>query len=322
MKKYLLNIFIIMQIIFFSCLKQENSNLHIDEIIIEYSDFFVKLCLPFNKPKNITTVFSSAFDGLIIDEIIVDNKKIESNEDITAHFESRNSRIESLEKNNIIEMLWEVRQDWGSMYDENLSNGIFFTYFNNQDSDYLRSVTKAQLYNIPYGSKKIKIKYKVYYPNRVIGDEIYIKVFNLIWPDIRLADDYGNIKTPVEYINLGLIKPDNYISIDLPFTRHLDNLYINERSLLIYELIGDGKVINHDELNENISILAKNETLKKGIDSIKMIWHKHNNEDNYLILHGTKEIYMTYSIIFFMNVEGLSSIIFNDRICVKWEIDW
>ena len=312
---------------------------YIGELNIEYRNMYNKLFLPYEKPDEITTVFESAYEGLIIDEIIVDNVIITPQDDITGIFEPMGSEKSSVEKNNKIEMLWEVRQELGSMYDENINKGIYFLYFNYfLNKNILEYSLQPYSYNIPYGSKEIKLKYRICYPEGIIGETIYYIKFNLIWPEIRITDDNGNIIPPKEYIDLGLSKLNNdFLSVELPFIRHGYEPEINNRWLLIYELICDGKNINKEEVNsqenENIDSLTEKEGIKPNSNTTEMIWLINGKVEDglvfyskaerppikYNIPYSSKEIYMTYDIMFFTSV-GYS--IHNDRICIKWEIEW
>ena len=331
----------------YSCMKMNDTEnyQYIGELNIQYRDEYIKLFLPYKKPNKISTVFESASDGLIIDEIMVDNVIIAPHDDITAIIERSDSEIFSIGKNNEIEMLWEVRKKSGSMYDDEINKGIYFKDFNYFLSQNIPCWgLQPYSYNIPYGSNEVKLKYRIYYPNGIFGKTIYYVKFNLTWPEIRVADSNGNIKTPSEYIDLGLIRPvNNSLSIELPFIGHEPQPRINnKRWLLIYELICDGKVIRPEEVNsqenENIDFLTKKENIELGSNTTDMVWLVNDKIENglffyfraepskskrlptkYNIPYGGKEIYMAYDIMFFSNV-GYT--IFKDRMCIKWEIDW
>jgi hypothetical protein len=91
----------------------------------------------------------------------------------------------SFEKNNNMEMWWEVRRVSNSMHDTDINGGIYFFDFNYskvQNDPWLGLFPYS--YHIPYGSKEAKIKYKILYPNVTIGEEIYNVKFNLVWPDL------------------------------------------------------------------------------------------------------------------------------------------
>jgi len=312
---------------------------YIGELNIEYRNMYNKLFLPYEKPDEITTVFESAYEGLIIDEIIVDNVIITPQNALQEYLNQWTAKNHQWKRIIRLKCYWEVRQELGSMYDENINKGIYFLYFNYfLNKNILEYSLQPYSYNIPYGSKEIKLKYRICYPEGIIGETIYYIKFNLIWPEIRITDDNGNIIPPKEYIDLGLSKLNNdFLSVELPFIRHGYEPEINNRWLLIYELICDGKNINKEEVNsqenENIDSLTEKEGIKPNSNTTEMIWLINGKVEDglvfyskaerppikYNIPYGSKEIYMTYDIMFFTSV-GYS--IHNDRICIKWEIEW
>jgi hypothetical protein len=330
---------------------------------IKYRKSIDRLLLPYAKPDEISSVFESAYEGLIIVEIKVDNVPIKP--------EIGNGRISgvptsekiSSDKSNKIKMRWDIRPESGTMYDIVINKGIFFQDFNYLlEKNVHRPTFKPYSYHIPYGGKEVKVKYRIYYPDRTIDETIYSVKFNLIWPDIRLADNNGNIFPPNEYVDLGIIKPqNNLMSIELPINltsgkEITDQLFprnhIDSRWLEIYELIGDGKIINQIKVNKhekaNIDFLTEKEDIKNGSNITDMIWRTYGNKKEglnfyikfkddlnklfkvkasankpspkkYTIPYGTRVIYMTYDILFLAFIGYYSP---NDGLCVKWEIDW
>jgi hypothetical protein len=325
-------------------LKENNEDCqYIGELNIKYGGSrYYTLILPYNKPAGIFTVFKSELWALRIEEIIIDNEIIIPRQHGRIYetiFGGTDKKI-SLRNNNTMKMFFEVDSIRGSMYDTEINNGI--NYYD-----------PSHLYNIPYGSKEVKLKYRVYYPNNTIGERVHCVKFTLTWPDIRIADIDGNIRLPEEYIDLGIIKPaEDVFSIDLPLplsfirssSRDRKKLHLDNEWLPIYELIGDGRIIEKTEIsneeNYYIDFLTGKEDIKSGENTTSMIWR--NNgwlEDGfvfysqidrppikYIIPYGTREVFMTYNIRF-SSISSLKTSTYVDyydyeRICIKWEIDW
>jgi hypothetical protein len=140
---------------------------------------------------------------------------------------------------------------------------------------------------------------------------------------------------------LGLYKfnSGNEIIIELPFNE-IDNPHIDSRWLKIYQLIADGLEIKKQRLNgsekHNIDDLTEQEDIQNGERTIEMTWRVNKNMQNgiafyseaeyppikYIVPYGCKEIYLLYDILFKKPDSIGTYTNYNQRLCVKWEIEW
>jgi hypothetical protein len=309
---------------------------------------FDTIFLPYIKPLDIDKIITSSVQGLIIDKIIVDRKTIHPQKIVfdMGAYEATSYKHEQNVNNNeehfLMPINWYTNDHSRRTYDEALNEGIYFDYYSRNG----KLKYSPDKYHIPYGSKEVFIFYRIRFPNYsktnevmnfIVSDRLYIAKFNILWPSLALADRNGKITLPEEYHFLGIyeLNSDNELVVDLPIewpTIEKFNPYIDNRWLIMYQLIGDGILLREEKLNimekNKIDILINSVEVEfKKI--IKMKWRKnsdgivfYNNEKpniKYTIPYGCKEIYMTYDILF---KKSIGYVNYNKRLCVKWEIKW
>jgi hypothetical protein len=325
----------------------------IDDLDFVENKTYDSVNLPYTKPAGFTKIIHSPVIGLIIDELIVDGKEIHPKrplwdagtyEAITKSYEED---TEPEEGEYCMPMTWGTNYGDNKTADEYLSEGIDFSYHTKgEEIDY-----SPTHYNIPYGSKEVFITYRIRFPDyseendfrSYIISESYTARFHIIWPEVRVADETGKIAPPENYEDLGTftINAENELILDVPFQELSSdkfNPFIdNRRWITIYELISDGIIINEQPItiNEknNIDVLVEHDGVRETERIVAMKFVTNNSIENgiafysrqenptikYIIPYGTREIFMTYDIIF---KETVGYVNYNKRLCVRWEIDW
>ena len=330
----------------------ETPTTHIDigELDFTENNTSNSIYLPYTKPMGLERIFLSSDQGLIIDRIVVDGRTINPRRTFlnmtSYHIWDRVpwDFVEKEEAEIFMPMSWQVNNVDARTYDESLSEGIYFRHFTRNGR--LREAPVN--FRIPFGSNEVIITYRVrlannYDDNRIhdylISEEAYSVRFTVKWPEVRVADSDGRIAAPNSYINLGIqrINTEGIFEVELPF-EFPDNMSftprINNRWIRIYELIGDGILINGSNLNRsernNITQLLTFEQIEENSNVVKMIWHLQNDNlvfyvnsldppIKYNIPKNTRVIYLTYDVLF----AGTSgSINFNRRTCVRFEVYW
>jgi hypothetical protein len=308
------------------------------------------ISLPYMKPLGINKVITSSVRGLIINKIIVDGRIIAPQKtwlDFGA-YEAINSLYEEDASNGesqfFMPMLWGT-YGGNIAYDDQLSEGIRFDYYSRNG----KIKYSPDRYNIPYGSKEVFINYNIRFPeysnnkpgDYIISEETYTIKFNILWPEIRIADRNGRIPTPNYYENIGVYKfnLNNELIIDLPFNE-IDDPHIDNKWLEIYQIIGDGLLINKRRVNRNerrnIDNLTQHGYIKEGQTAIEMLWRINGRIENgilfysrseyppikYIIPFKCKEVYLIYDVLFKQPNSVGTYTNYNKQLCVKWEIEW
>jgi hypothetical protein len=308
--------------------------------------------LPYIKPAGIDRIITSSVRGLIIEEMIVDGRRIRPNRTIfnagsyTFTLSPQEEIVDIEEGHFTMPMLWRVGFGLDRMHDDWLQEGIYFQYFSRNGQ--LRNFPDRIV--IPYGSNEIFITYRIrfpYYPEEgkfgefIVSEESYTVKFNILWPELRIADRHGRIAPPEDYCDLGVHEFNSYneLVIELPIPIEFPNpnrfnYHINDRWLIIYELISDGVLINSGRLNlterNNIDyILTRGEIIENNTKiqmklnansgGINIFLNRSGRNIKYTIPYNSREIYLTYDILFNSNV-GYSN--HNRRHTIRWEISW
>ena len=353
MKKY----FLVLLILFFSsCLYASGRTeiptnyINIGQLDLTLRKTYNTILLPYIKPEGISKILTSNVQGLIIEEIIVNGKKIKPKRELfymgtdeaISYLNEKNVNIE--EAQFMMPMTWNVLFDGETLHDDLLKEGIYFNYYSRNGQ--IRY--NPDKYIIPYGNEEVFITYRIRFPiypdesrfrEFIVSDELYTVKFNILWPELRIADRHGRITPPDNYINLGTqdFNSNNELSIKLPlyfpspsrFDEHIDNEWLK-----IYQLIADGLLIESKNLNfserHNINylittgeIMENNSKvltqLKRNSNGIDIYVKTSNQSLKYTIPYGSCEIFLTYDVILNSRV-GHNN--YNRRYCVKWDIKW
>jgi hypothetical protein len=193
MKKYwaFIAFFIFQTIFLFSHGKVELpvNYINLDEIIISPGEKNYDLLLPYVKPDGIDRIYTNDTLGIIIHQIIGDDKLILpkrqyfSNNEVVAMKRERSVDY----KREILEFGMKWFALGAKITDEIIGKGLFYETLDDKKN--------IHIYNIPYGTIEIYITYSIQFPQKLENQKLERKTiyFRINWPKINA---YGSAQVP------------------------------------------------------------------------------------------------------------------------------